>query len=264
MRKRLYEVIEAATEDDRLSNVYDIFMMIVIIASLIPLMFKEEFMLFFLIDKIALVVFVIDYILRWCMADFKVKRGRLSYVIYPFTPMAIMDLLCIMPSISLISNSIRILKIFRLFRTMRVLRVFKFIRYSKSLRMIAIVLTRQKRSLLTVLCIAIAYIMICAIIIFNLEPDSFGNYFDAIYWATVSLTTMGYGDITPVTTVGRLMTIVSSLFGIAIIAMPSAIITAGFMEMLYNTYNTDISDDVPECNSIDKDDIRDANMNKDK
>ena len=65
-----------------------------------------------------------------------------------------------------------------------------------------------------------------------MEPDSFDTFFDAVYWATVSLTTVGYGDIYPVTGIGRVVTMLSSIFGIAIIAMPSGIITAGFMEEL--------------------------------
>lgn len=232
MRKRLYEVIESASENDRLSNVYDIFMMTIIIASLIPLAFKEEIFLFYIIDKIAVVVFIIDYLLRLLTADFKLKKGGLSFLIYPFTPMAIIDLLCILPSINIISGGFRILKVFRLFRTLRVLRVFKFVRYSKSIQIIMGVFVRQKKALLTVLALAFVYILISAMIVFNVEPDTFNNYFDAIYWATVSLTTMGYGDISPVTTIGRAITVVSSLFGIAIIALPSGIITAGFMEEL--------------------------------
>ena len=99
------------------------------------------------------------------------------------------------------------------------------------------VFKRQKKPLVTVMILAFIYILISAMIVFNVEPDSFNNYFDAIYWATVSLTTMGYGDIAPVTTIGRAVTIISSLFGIAIIAMPSGIITAGFMEELYRENN---------------------------
>ena len=233
MRKRIYEIIESASENDRLSNVYDIFMMIVIITSLIPLAFKEETTLFYIIDKVAVVIFILDYLLRLLTADFKVKKGKISFLIYPFTPMAIIDLLCILPSLSIISGSFRILKVFRLFRTLRVFRVFKFIRYSKSIRIVMGVFKRQRKPLATVLVLAFVYILISAMIVFNVEPDSFNNYFDAIYWATVSLTTMGYGDISPVTTIGRAVTIVSSLFGIAIIALPSGIITAGFMEELY-------------------------------
>ena len=98
--------------------------------------------------------------------------------------------------------------------------------------MIKYVLNTQKKPLLTVGVLAIAYILVSALVIFNVEPDSFDTFFDAIYWATVSLTTMGYGDIYPVTTIGRIVTMVSSIFGIAIIALPSGIITAGFMEEL--------------------------------
>lgn len=245
MRKRIFEIIESANENDRLSNVYDVFMMVVIIGSLIPLMFKEENLLFFIIDKVALVVFIIDYILRLFTADFKLNRGKLSFLIYPITPMAIIDLLSMLPSVSLISNSFRIFRIFRLFRTMRVLRVFKFVRYSKSLRIIIAVLKRQRKPLLTVLVIAVVYILISALVVFNVEPDSFNNYFEAVYWATVSLTTMGYGDISPVTTVGRAITIVSSLFGIAVIALPSGIVTAGFIEEIYKE-NSKNDEDKPD------------------
>ena len=76
---------------------------------------------------------------------------------------------------------------------------------------------------------AVAYVLISALVIYNVEPESFANFFDAIYWATVSLTTVGYGDIYPVTTVGRLVTMISSIFGIAIIALPSGVITAGYL-----------------------------------
>lgn len=232
MRKRLFEIIETASENDKLSNIYDVFMMIVIVASLIPLAFKNENSVFFWIDKIAVVIFILDYLLRIITADYKLKKKAVSFLIYPFTPMAILDLLCILPSLNLIQSGFRILKVFRLFRTLRVFRVFKGVRYSKSIRLIRGVFIRQKKPLLTVGLLAIAYVLISALVIFNVEPDSFHDFFEAIYWATVSLTTMGYGDIYPVTTIGRIVTMLSSVFGIAIIALPSGIITAGFMEEL--------------------------------
>ena len=71
--------------------------------------------------------------------------------------------------------------------------------------------------------------LVSALVIYNVEPESFGSFFDAIYWATVSLTTVGYGDIYPVTTIGRIVTMTSSIFGIAIIALPSGVITAGYL-----------------------------------
>lgn len=232
MRKRIYEVIEAAKENDKLSYAYDIIMMAAIVAGLIPLMTKQDVPVFSIIDKIVAGIFIIDYILRLITADFKLKKGALSFIIYPFTPLAILDLICILPSISFISNKLGVIRVFRLFRTLRVFRVFKAVRYSKSIKLIKGAFVKQKRPLLTVGVIALIYIFVSALVIYNVEPDSFNTFFDALYWATISLTAIGYGDIYPVTTTGRLVTMLSSIFGIAVIALPSGIITAGFMDEL--------------------------------
>ena len=232
MRKRIFEIIEVADDNDRLSAVYDVFMMIVIFISIIPLMCKEQITLFHVIDKVTMIIFIIDYILRLLTADLKLKKGKVSFVKYPFTPMAIIDLISILPSITVINSGFKLLKIFRLLRTFRVFRVFKAVRYSKSIIRILNVFKKQKESLLAVGGLALAYIMISALVIFNVEPDSFENFFEAIYWATVSLTTVGYGDIYPVSDVGRIITMISALFGIAIVALPAGIITAGYMEEL--------------------------------
>lgn len=232
MRKRIFQIIETAKEDDRLSNVYDVFMMVVILASLIPLAFKTEYPVFVVFERIAAVVFIIDYLLRLWTADLKLNKGWLSFIIYPFTPMALIDLLCILPSLTVLSGAFRVFKVLRLLRTLRVLRVFKAVRYSKSIAMIRDVFELEKKPLITVGVLAVGYILVSALVIFNVEPDLFGSFIDAVYWATVSLTTMGYGDITPVTTVGRVITMISSILGIAIIALPSGIITAGFMRLL--------------------------------
>ncbi len=232
MRKRIFEIIEIAEDNDKLSQIYDWFMMAVIIASIIPLAFHSSNSLFNIIDKITVVIFICDYVVRLITADFKLKKKALSFLIYPFTPMAIIDLISILPSISIINSGFRLLKIFRLLRTFKVFRAFKIIRYSKSINLIISVLKNQKRILSTVGVLAVGYILVSALVIFNVEPESFDTFFDAIYWATVSLTTMGYGDIYPITTIGRIVTMISSIFGIAIIALPSGIITAGFIEEL--------------------------------
>lgn len=96
------------------------------------------------------------------------------------------------------------------------------------------VIKSQRAPLAAVCSLAIGYVILSALIIFNVEPDTFRNFFDAIYWATVSLTTMGYGDIYPVTTVGRIVTMISSFVGIAIVALPAGIITAGYMDKISN------------------------------
>ena len=86
---------------------------------------------------------------------------------------------------------------------------------------------------LSVVCIlAGGYILISALVIFNAEPETFGSFFDAVYWATISLTTVGYGDIYATSTIGKVVTMLSSLFGIAIVALPAGIITAGYMDEL--------------------------------
>lgn len=124
--------------------------------------------------------------------------------------MAIIDLVSILPSITLMNGSLRVLRVIRLFRTFRIFRIFKAVRYSKSIRIIKDVIQNSKESLIAVGVLAIMYILISALIIINIEPDSFNNYFDAVYWATVSLTTVGYGDIYPVTSLGKVITMISS------------------------------------------------------
>lgn len=230
MRKRIYEVIEVSNEKDLCGSIYDSFMMIAIVASLIPLAFKTEYFVFQIVDKICVVIFIIDYLLRLLTADFKYgKKSVVSFLRYPFSFMAIIDLVSILPSISAINSGFKVLRIMRMIRALRVFRVFKAARYSKSLRIIAKVFKKSKGPLAAVGTLAIVYVLVSALIIINVEPESFNNFFDAVYWATVSLTTMGYGDIYPVTTVGRIVTMLSSVFGIAIVALPSGIITAGYM-----------------------------------
>lgn len=117
-------------------------------------------------------------------------------------------------------------------KAFRVFRVIKAARYSKSLRIIADVLVESKDALLAVGTLSVLYVLISALIIFNVEPDSFNSFFDAVYWATVSLTTVGYGDIYPTTVIGRTVAMISSVFGIAIVALPAGIITAGYMKAI--------------------------------
>ena len=174
-------------------------------------------------------MFCLDYLLRLFTADLKLGKSVASFFIYPLTPMALIDLLSILPSITILNSGLRLLKIFRLLRAFKVFRSFKFLRYSKSFEIIVRVFREQKKILSAVATMAIAYILISALVIYNVEPESFDNFFEAIYWATVSLTTVGYGDIYPVTTIGRVVTMVSSVFGIAIIALPSGVITAGYL-----------------------------------
>ncbi|MBO5495063.1 MAG: ion transporter, partial [Eubacterium sp.] len=193
--------------------------------------------------KITVVIFIVDYILRYLTADKELAKGALSFLLYPITPMAIIDLMSILPSLTILSSSFRLLKMFRLLRTFRVFKAFKMVRYSKSMSIIVEVIKKQKTALLAVGTFALGYVLIAALVVFNVEPNTFNNFFEAIYWATVSLTTVGYGDIYPVSTAGRLVTMVSSFIGIAIVALPSGIVTAGYLEEI-KTDKENIDDEV--------------------
>ena len=241
MRKRIFEIIEVSKDGDTASAAYDTLMLVVIVVSLIPLAFKSEPFVFLVIDKVAAVIFCVDYLLRWLTADYKLEaRSSLAFIRYPFTLMAIIDLISILPSVGLIGRGFKVLRVMRMLRALRVVRMFKAFRYSRNFQIIISVLRTSKKSLLAVGTLAVGYIVTAALIIFNVEPDTFDTFFDAVYWATISLTTVGYGDIYPVSTAGQIITMVSSFLGIAIVALPAGIITAGYMNAI-NEPDTAIS-----------------------
>lgn len=225
-RKKLYSFINPRDGQ----TIYDYLMIIIISVSLVPLCFKESTPALRFIDCITTYIFIIDYVLRWSTSDFKLGKGAASVFIYPFTFMAIIDLLSILPFFFPIADGIRALKIIRLVRSLRVFRAFKILRYSRSMHIIISVIKNQAPALLAVCTLAVGYVFISALILFNVEPDTFASFFDAMYWATVSLTTVGYGDIYPVTTLGRFMSMLSAFVGVAVVALPAGIVTAGYME----------------------------------
>ena len=151
--------------------------------------------------------------------------------------MAIIDLLSILPTINLISPTFKVARVSRL---LKILRVVKVVRYFESLEIILSVIRKQRKILYTVLSLALFYTFITAMIMFNAEEDInpetgkylFDDFFDAFYWAACTLTTVGYGDLYPISDTGRIISIISSLVGIAIIALPSGVITAGYLDEL--------------------------------
>ena len=227
IREKIYYQVEPSKYSGYVSK-YNIFLICMIICSTAPLMVKRETQPLMIIDYIATGIFILDYILRWITADMKFnKKGSAVFWHYPFTRMAVVDFLAVISGFFSLRAAARFLLVFR---TMRVSRFVKIIRYSKSTSRIMRVLHRQKNSLLAVCLLALGYVMICALIIFNAEPQTFPTFFDALYWATVSLTTVGYGDIYPVSVAGRIITMISSVSGVAVIAMPAGLITAGFIQ----------------------------------
>jgi len=235
-RKQIFDIVEI-NGTSAWSKVYNWAMLCFIVLSIVPLTSREQTGFFKWIDIISVSVFIIDYALRWMTADMKMpdRPRHQAFVCYPFTAFAIIDLLSIMPSFLMIS---RVLKVLRVTRLMKILRVFKFIRYSENVRLLLKVLHKERRILFTVLLFALFYIVVTAMIMFNVEESvMFERYLDALYWATTTLTTVGYGDICPTSDVGRVISMLSSLLGVAVIALPSGVITASYLEELREMKN---------------------------
>ena len=251
MRERIYQIVEQGKEGDNASIAYNILMLVTIFVSIIPLMFAKIHPVFRYIEDISVSLFIIDYMLRWITADYRLGRKRLSFLIYPFTGWAMIDLLSILPALRLIHRGFKIIRITRL---LRVLRLFKLFRYAYKLQVLSRVIKQEKGMLLSVLGISVFYVFLTALIMFNVEPridpktgaTTFKTFFDALYWATVTLTTVGYGDLTPASDIGRFITMLSSLFGLAVIALPSGVITASYLQEIRRMKNQKKDEDTPE------------------
>ncbi len=248
LQHRIYNLLNRDRKGMVASRIYDWYMLVMILGSLVPLMFVRSYPVFTYIEAITVGAFIVDYLMRWYSSPLQLKEGWISYLKYPFTPMAIIDLLTILSGMDLISAEFKILRLTRLLRLVALLKIF---RYSSKFAIFIRVLKQEKDVLLGVVGIAVFYIFVSALIMFNAEPHihpetgnvTFGSFFDALYWATVTLTTVGYGDLRPTTEVGRIVSMMSSLFGVGIIAMPSGVITAGYMQEWRRSHESDADTD---------------------
>ena len=147
IRSRVCDLVHVSENQTKFGRAYDYVMIAAIVVSLVPLCFKEEYPVFRITDLVVTVLFIVDYLLRWSTADIALGKGRKSFAIYPFMPMAIIDLLSILPFFLPMNQGFKAL---RLLRMVRALRAIRFIRESRSFRVIGNVLRRERALLLSV------------------------------------------------------------------------------------------------------------------
>lgn len=232
MKEKLHSILSVEDTSDLTSKVYNYLNIGMTIISLVPLMFSRQSESLLTIEMIAAIFFIGDYLLRWLTADKQMedKSPGKAYLTYPFTLYAIVDLLAVLPFLGLINQSLRLFRVFRLFRSLRVFRAFRLFQNSKSFSILKRTLRKQKDSLIIVGVVVSSYIFIVALLVFNLEPDTFPSFLQAILWATESLTTATYSDYYPNSNIGQVFSIISYLVGVGIIALPTSILTAGYMD----------------------------------
>ncbi len=126
IQQEIYDLINRDRKGMWSSRLYDWYMLVMIIASIVPLMFVEDYPIFRPIEIVTVIAFIIDYALRWFTANLQLRRGWVSYLIYPFTPMAIIDLLSILPGLDLINPSLKLLRLTRLMRIVTILKIFRY------------------------------------------------------------------------------------------------------------------------------------------
>tara|TARA_R110002073_G_scaffold245043_2_gene407236 strand:- start:10094 stop:10891 length:798 start_codon:yes stop_codon:yes gene_type:complete len=188
---------------------------------------------FRLFERGSIIVFGIEYVLRIWSAPALLKYSGVIHgrVRFALTPLAIIDLLAIAPAlIPMLGIDLRSLRMLRL---LRVFRIAKVARYSKTLALFSNVARAKSAELITVLALLVLGIVMASTMVYFAEaraqPEKFSSIPTTMWWAVAALTTVGYGDMAPVTDIGRLLGGVISVFGIGIFALPAGILGSGFI-----------------------------------
>ncbi len=235
IRRRIFNLLEPR-RGNFLGFLYDLIISAVAFVSIVPLLFDDPStnnVLNFIVEHnyIWIGIFVIDYLLRWFVADFSIRKGFRSFLLYPFQLWSIINLIGILPSLLGHSGSI-----FQIFITFRLFKVFKlFPKIDDGINFVFKSLFREWK-ILIVIGFALFFItFVGSIFIFQIEKGENANivdFFDAIWFVFITITTIGYGDISPATDLGRVATIIFSLVGISIIALITATVVSGFTNEL--------------------------------
>lgn len=251
MKRRVFEIISKAENGDRASRIFDVSIMTLIVLSVLSIIL-ESFQsvadrfgsVFHVFEIMTVVVFTAEYLARIWTADLlypNVARPRLKYIL---SFMAIMDLLAVLPFyLPFFSADLRFLRMVRLLRLFRLLRIFKLGRYFDALQLIVHVLRESAAQLVISVALCLFVMLFSAIVMYTVEnpvqPEQFPNVIASLWWAICTLTTVGYGDVYPITAVGRFFAAVISLVGIGIIAIPTGIIAGGFSNAINSRSSID-------------------------
>jgi len=244
-RKRLFVVVD---EDSRLGNLFNTLIIILIILNMLSIILEsiqsmqaEYHWLFEGFENFCLVIFTFEYIVRLTTADvmYPQLKGRKPFFKYIFSFMALVDLLSILPSILLLvlpQGMLAELSFIRMLRIMRVFRVFKITRYSNSLKMMGEVLKAKSGELSITIFITMILMIIASTLMYYAEhttqPDQFPDIVHAFWWAVATLTTVGYGDVYPVTALGKILSGVIAILGIGLVALPTGILSSAFVDKM--------------------------------
>lgn len=252
-RKRTAEILEQGHYNDKTSRLVNLFLITIILLNVIAITlesvdsvyqrYHHEFWYFEILTGI---IFTIEYIARvWSSIDLTEINDRspvLGRLRFMLQPLSLVDLIAILP----FYLSLYVLVDLRILRVLRLLRLFKLTRYSPALTVLLEVLHNESRTLMAALVVLLIMLVLSATGIYLLEhdiqPDVYGSIPEAMWWSIVTLTTVGYGDVVPVTVAGKLFAGVIGLIGIGMVAIPAAIMASGFSENLherrekYNTY----------------------------
>lgn len=244
VRRRCYEVLDVGSTHDKLSRFVHRSLVICILLSVLTVIFEsvkslhEAYPSFFRgMEILACIIFTLEYVLRiWAAVDHpplrKLPKWR-ARLLYATQPSLLIDLLAVLPLYLAFfgSSDLQILLIIRL------LRFFKLARYSPGMRSLAEAVYAERRALLACLVILGGLMVVTASLMHMVEsaaqPDKFGSIPEAMYWAIITLTTVGYGDVYPVTNAGRVVAGLTAIMGLVMLSLPVGIIATAFAEVIH-------------------------------
>jgi voltage-gated potassium channel len=243
LRRRAYAVLEGGASGDKLSRAVHFGLVGLILISVttvilesVPSLDAKYGMLFFVVELIAAVIFTVEYGLRvWAAVEHAPFKGETKWRarwLYIKQPALLIDLLAILPFFLafVAPDDFKVLLIFRL------LRFFKLARYSPGMRSLQEAIVQEQRALLACLVILCGMMIVAAATMHMAEgaaqPDKFGSIPESMWWAIVTLTTVGYGDAVPITIAGKLVASVTALGGLVMLALPVGIIATSFAEVI--------------------------------